>query len=87
MVRSRIPGGKLTSEQLLEQLGVSRVLESEDGFQATHWAWFSSAILVLGGITYTAGVHRARRRADRVALGTDSVVADWESSHVFGFSR
>jgi hypothetical protein len=46
------------------------------------YAWLTAAAFLVGGLAYTAQVHRGKRRADRVTLGTDSVLARWGERHV-----
>jgi hypothetical protein len=48
------------------------------------WAWVTAAVLVAGGLTYTVHVRQGRRRADRVSIGADSVLARWEERHAAG---
>ena len=46
------------------------------------YAWLTAAAFLVGGLAYTAQIHRGKRRADRVTLGTDSVLARWGDRHV-----
>lgn len=61
--------------ELLSALAGVDLTAADEWADPERWAWVAAVVLVVGGAAYGARVQRARQAADRVTLGTDSVLA------------